>query len=250
LKVLGVADPPVFEPPEDIEFAASHFTGHPNRSNKAALLVNLKAFTGMPEITFWLEEKLGSVSLGEESTKRLQIKVSKDMISEANVARMGVPFNGTGWGQRAVLRAKAKSRDGKVVHAKCKVSFERPKGKDKFSDFYYEDLRRNVLGDVADDRIYINAGYKPHREIFGSTEEEFNKQLETNPVAQMRAATVLVETVVHHAASVNYGEGGNKGWQIEPTDPVTSFRTYLDERRMKLEPAVLRAIAPDLGNAN
>jgi hypothetical protein len=248
MKVIGVDDPPVFEPPEDIDFATSHFSGQPNRSNKAALLVNLNAFTGMPEITFWLEEKLGNVTLGDDGTKRIQIKVSKDMISEGNVARVGVPFHGTGWGQRAMLRAKAKRRDGKVVHAKCKVSFERPKGKDKFSDFYYEDLRRNVLGDVADDRIYINSGYRPHREIFGTTEEEFNKQLETNPVAQMRAATVLVETVVHHTASVNYGEGGNKGWEIEPSDPVTSFRTYLDERRMKLEPAVLRALAPELGN--
>ena len=246
LKVLGVDDPPVIQPPEDIEFSAAHFSGHPNRLNNAVLIVNLSAFNGLPEVTFWLEEKLGNVALGEESLKRLQIKVTKDLVSENNLARVPLLFKGTGWGQRAVLCAKAKRKDGKVAYAKCRLRFEQPKGKDKFSDFYYDDLRRNVLGDVADDKIYINAGYGPHREIFGITEDDFNRRLESNPIAQMRAAFVLVETVVHHTASVNYGEGGNKGWQIEPSDPVTSFRMYLDERRMKLEPSVLKALAPKL----
>jgi hypothetical protein len=246
LKVLGVDDPPVIQPPEDIEFSASHFSGYPNRLNKAVLIVNLNAFTGLPELTFWLEEKLGNVGLGEEALKRSQIKVTKDLVSENNLARVPVSFKGTGWGQRAVLCSKAKRKDGKVAYAKCRLIFERPKGKDKFNDFYYDDLRRNVLGDVAEDKIYINAGYGPHREIFGVTEDDFNRNLESNPIAQMRAAFVLVETVVHHTASTNYGEGGNKGWQIEPTDPVTSFRTYLDERRMKLEPSVLKALASKL----
>jgi hypothetical protein len=246
LKVLGVDDPPIIQPPEDIEFSASHFSGYPNRLNTAILIVNLNAFTGLPELTFMLEEKLGSVGLGDEALKRLQIKVTRDLVSENNLARVPVSFKGTGWGQRALLSAKAKRKDGKVAYAKCRLRFERPKGKDKFSDFVYDDLRRNVLGDVAENIIYINAGYSPHREIFGITLEDFNRNMESNPIAQMRAAFVLVETVVHHAASTNYGEGGNKGWQIEPTDPVTSFRTYLDERRMKLEPSVLKALAPKL----
>src|SRR5882724_1138956 len=41
LKVLGVDDPPVIQPPEDIEFSSSHFSGYPNRLNTAVLIVNL-----------------------------------------------------------------------------------------------------------------------------------------------------------------------------------------------------------------
>lgn len=247
LKVLGVSDPPIFVPPEDIDFAESRFAGQPNRLNKATLLVNLETFTGMPEITFWLEEKVGNVSLGESAEKRIQIKVSREMISEAPIARVNVSFNGTAWGQKAALRAKAKRKDGETVHAKCRLAFHRPKGDDKFSDFWYEDLGRNILGESAEDKIYVNAGYRPHQEIFGVTQEDFDLQLETNPVAQMRAVTVLVETVVHRTAADNYLAGGKNGWQLDPNDPLTNLRTYLDERRMKLEPLVLRALAPNLG---
>ncbi len=247
LKILGVSDPPIFVPPDDIEFAESRFAGQPNRLNKATLLVNLDAFTGFPEITFWLEEKVGSVSLGESVEKRIQIKVSKEMISEGSIARVNVSFNGTAWGQKAILRAKAKRKNGETVHAKCRLVFKRPKGNDKFSDFWYEDLDRNILGESAEDKIYVNAGYKPHQEIFGVTQEDFDSQLEISPVAQMRAVTVLVETVVHRTAAENYQAGGKNGWQLDTNDPLTNLRTYLDERRMKLEPLVLKALAPNLG---
>jgi archaellum component FlaG (FlaF/FlaG flagellin family) len=248
LTVLGVSDPPIFVPPEDIDFAESRFSGQPNRLNKATLLVNLEAFTGMPEITFWLEETLGNVSLEESAEKRIKVKVTETMVSEGLIARVNVSFNGTAWGQKAILRAKGKRKDGQTVRAKCRLVFHRPKGNDKFSDFWYEDLGRNILGESAEDKIYVNAGYRPHQEIFGVTQEDFDSQLESNPVAQMRAVTVLVETVVQRTAADNYQAGGKNGWQLDPNDPLTNLRTYLDERRMKLEPLVLKALAPYLGS--
>ncbi len=57
---------------------------------------------------------------------------------------------------------------------------------------------------------------------------------------------MLVETVVHHTASVSYLAGGAKGIQIDPADPVGSFRLYFEDRRMKLEPPLIRALAPNL----
>jgi hypothetical protein len=71
-----------------------------------------------------------------------------------------------------------------------------------------------------------------------------------DPIAQLRAASVLVETTVHHTASVSYVAGGAKGIQIDPADPVGSFRTYFEDRRMKLEPSLIRALAPDLGSSD
>ena len=65
LRILGVDDAPVLEPPKTLNSLLSATLAiQTDPSNNAALLVNLKAFTGYPEITFWLEETVGSVSLG------------------------------------------------------------------------------------------------------------------------------------------------------------------------------------------
>jgi hypothetical protein len=250
LRVLGVDDPPVLEPPEDIEFTAFRYAGDPNRpSNNAALLVNLNAFTGYPEITFWLEETVGSVSLGA-GVPRLEVKVCPEhRIAGGEVARVPVPFRATGWGQRAVLCAKAKRSDGKLAHAKCKLRFEHQPGDQKFSNFHYEDLDRAVLGDVAGDKLYINSGYALHRQIFGETEDDFNSRLETDLIAQVRAAAVLVETAVYHTATTRWQAGGKKGLHIDSDDPIGTLRPYLDESRIKLEPRLFRALAPEVGNS-
>lgn len=250
LEVLGVDDPPLFQPPEDIAFAAHRYSGDPNKSNKAILLVNLAKFSGLPEITFWLEESVGNISLGP-GTDRLQIKVKpEDRSSTQNIARVAIPFRASGWGQRATLCAKAKMSDGKLAHAKCKLKFEHQPGNEKFSNFHYEDLGRPVMGDVAHDKLYINSGYALHRQIFGDTEDDFNKRLEIDPIAQVRAATVLVETAVYHAATVKHQSGGAKGLHIDPDDPIGSLRPYVEESRMKLEPRVFKALAPEAaGNA-
>jgi hypothetical protein len=250
LRILGVDDPPLFEPPEDIDFTASRYSGDPNRpSNNAVLLVNLKAFSGYPEVTFWLEEVVGNVSLGSGG-ERIEVKVTAaHKIEGHEVARVPIPFRATGWGQRATLCAKAKRSEGKLAHAKCKIRFEHQQGDQKFSNFHYEDLGRLVMGDVAGDKLYVNAGYGLHRKIFGDTEDDFNSRLETDSIAQMRAVAVLVETTVYHTATTRYRAGGKKGLQIDPDDPIGTLRPYLEESRMKLEPRVLKALAPEIGSS-
>jgi hypothetical protein len=243
LRILGVDDQPVFESPEDIAFVAPRYSGDPNRAtNNAALLVNLNQFAGLPNVKFWLEEITGKVTLGDAGEK-LEVKVTTShKIADHNVARLVVPFGATGWGQHAVLRAEAKRKDGKFAQAKCKLKFERSQGDQKFKDFLYEDLDRPVLGDVAGDKIYVNSGYDLHRQIFGDTEEEFNKRLETDSMAQVRAVSVLVETAVFHTATTKHHAGGKKGLHIDPDDPIGSLRPYIDESKMKLEPKLYQAL--------
>jgi hypothetical protein len=242
LSILGVDDPPLFEPPEDIAFTAPRYSGDPNRArNNASLLVNLARFTGMPTVAFWLDEVVGSITLAGER-ESLDIKVdSAHMIAGHNVARLVISFSGTGWGQNAILRARARRGDGKIAEAKCRLKFER-KGDDKFSDFIYEDLERPVLGDVAGDKLYVNSGYSLHRQIFGETEDDFHRSLEIDPKAQTRAVSVLVETAVFHTATTKYQTGGKKGLHIDPDDPIGSLRPYLDESKMKLEPKIYQAL--------
>ncbi len=248
LQVLDVQDPPVFRPPENLEFTASRFSGDPNRQNTATLLVNLDAFTGMPEVTFWLEEAVGNIALGE-GTPRTQVKVSQvHLVTGWNVARVPVKFRGSGWGQRATLCAKAKRRDGQFAFAKCRLKFERQPGDERFRNFWYYDLDRPVLGDVAGDILYVNSGYALHRQIFGETQADFDERLEVDPIAQMRAAAVVVEVAVYHAATMKHMAGGASGLQIDPADPIGSLRSYVEESRMKLEPQVMRALAPEIAN--
>lgn len=243
LKILGVDDPPVFEPPEDIAFAAHRFSGDPNRQNNNAVLwVNLAAFAGMPQVSFSLSEIEGNISLGS-GQDRVIVQVAEDHLIEGRqIARLVVPFRATGWGQTAVLRARAQRTDGKMAEAKCKLRFERTEGDQKFSNFHYEDLERPVMGDVAGDKIYVNAGYALHRQIFGETEDDFNKSLEADPIAQLRAASVVVDAAVFHAATTKHQAGGKKGLHIDPDDPIGSLRPYLDQSRIKLEPKVYKAL--------
>jgi hypothetical protein len=242
LRILDVEEPPVFVPPDDIAFTALRYSGDPNRAkNNATLLVNLARFSGMPAISFWLEDAVGNVTLADEQ-KRIELKVdSSQVIAGHKIARVVVPFSGTGWGQNAVLRARTKCSDGKIAEAKTKLRFER-QGDDKFSDFIYEDLERDVLGDVAGDKLYVNSGYPLHREIFGQTQEDFHQRLESDSRAQTRAVSVLVETAVYHTATTRHQAGGKKGLQIDPDDPIGSLRPYLDESKMKLEPKIYEAL--------
>lgn len=242
LKILAVEDSPLFEPPEDVAFTAPRYTGDPSRTrNTASLLVNLDRFNGMPTVTFSLEEIVGKVTLGEG--ERLDVKITQAQVMAGyNVARIVVSFNATGWGQSANLRARTKCADGKIAEATCKLKFEKTQGDQKFSNFLYEDLGRQVLGDVAGDKLYVNSGYSLHREIFGKTEEEFHQSLEADPKAQTRAVSVLVETTVFHTATTRHQAGGKRGLQISPDDPIGSLRPYLDENKMKLEPKIYQAL--------
>jgi hypothetical protein len=191
---------------------------------------------------FPLEDIVGRVTLGEQAEK-IEIKVaSGQVIAGHHVARLVVPFSATGWGQSAVLRARAKRGDGKIAEAKCRLKFERTQGDQKFNDFLYEDLERPSLGEVAGDKLYVNSGYPLHRQIFGDTEEDFHRSLEADPKAQIRAVSVLVETAVFHAATTKHQAGGKKGLHINPDDPIGSLRPYIDESRMKLEPKIYQAL--------
>lgn len=240
-KVIGVVDPPIPQPPDDIAFSAHVYSGQPNRENNAFLLVNMKAFTGMPEISFSIEKRVGSVHFDTEQTERMKVKVTKDHITD-DLARIPIAFYGTGWGQHAEVVAKTKTTKGDTCYAKTKLKFERI-GSEKFSNFHYEDLQRPVLGDVAGDKLYINAGYPLHQEIFGPNEDTFNEALETDSVAQVRAAGVLVEAAVYYTATKKYIDGGAKGLSIDADDPIGSMRKYLEESRMKLEPQIIKALA-------
>ena len=242
--ISGVEDPPVTYIPESIEFGSHRYVGDPNRDNKAILLVNMAVFAGKPEISFKLEKIRGAITF-KDGTAELQVRVrDEDLVEDGKLARIVVTYRGTGWGQSAELRASGTLRDGTKCIAECKIAIVQQKETDKFGKIWYEDMRTPSLGDVVSDALYVNAGLPLHREIFGDTQEDFDEQLESNPVAQMRAATVLAEIVVYHTAQSLYKSGGKKGLHLD-TDPITSLRRYLDGSRRDLERQIVRKLAPE-----
>jgi len=244
IHIVDVQEPPVTYIPEFIEFGSQRYAGDPNRDNKVILLLNMKAFSGKPEVTFKLEKIKGDVTF-KDGTIELKVRVrDEDLSEDGKLARLVVTYRGTGWGQSASLHASAKLQTGTPCTAECKITIVQQKETDKFSKIWYENLRNPTLGDVISDALYINAWLPLHKEIFGETQEEFDEQLESNPIAQMRAASVLAEIVVYHTAQVRYREGGKRGLHLD-TDPITSLRTYLDASRKDLERQIIRKLAPE-----
>jgi hypothetical protein len=242
--VAGVEEPPVTYIPETIEFGSQRYAGDPNRDNKAILLVNTSVLSGKPEVVFKLDKIKGDITFKDGATE-LKVRVrDEDLSEDGKLARLVVTYRGTGWGQSASLTASSTTSIGVACSADTKIAIIQQKETDRFSKIWYEDLRNPTLGDVISDALYINAWLPLHKEIFGESQEEFDEQLETNPIAQLRAASVLAEIVVYHTAHSRYKEGGKNGLYLD-TDPITSLRTYLDASRKDLERQIIRKLAPE-----
>ena len=245
MEVVDVVEPQETLPPEDLEFRPARYNGKPNVENELVLLVNLSAFPGFPSVKFRIVSKEGAVSIGTERRDNLEIKVEKSsLMPGGSVAKVVVPYWGTAWGARAEIEAKAKRADGKHVFARCKVGFREARGPDQYENIYYELLGRRILGEVAGKNIHVNSEPPLHRQIFGDSQETFDRALEENTIAQMRVAAVVSDAVVYSVASTKYHAGGKKGLDLG-SDPVTGLRAFVEAKRYELEPKMVRAFVKE-----
>ncbi|HZT29206.1 MAG TPA: hypothetical protein VFA33_04945 [Bryobacteraceae bacterium] len=241
LEVTDVIEPQQTLPPDDLEFRPARYNGKPNVENQLVLLVNLSAFTGLPNIKFQIINREGAVSIGTVKTEKLEIKVERTwLMPGGNVAKVVVPYWGTAWGARAEIEAKAKRADGQHAIARCKVRFREERGPDYYENIWYDSLDRKVLGEVAGRNIHVNSNPQLHRQLFGDSQETFDQALEKNEIAQRRVATIISDAVVYAVASTKYQAGGEKGLDLGP-DPITGLRTFVEEKRYELEPKMVRA---------
>ena len=246
IRVVRVEPAPIFVPPENIEFSAPRFNGEPNKRNRAVLLVNLDVVPARSALEFELTNRLGNVTFADNKV-RLRMRIRPEhILTGHNVARVPITFEASGWGQKADLLANAFDGKGASFKASCSLRFERDQGDRKFSDFHYEDLGRTVLGDVAADKIYVNSGVPLHQIIFGHTQEDFDSKILGDPLAQMRAATVITESVAYATASAKFVNGGKKGLQVDPDDPIGSVRGFVESSKLKLEVKIVKALAPQI----
>jgi hypothetical protein len=228
-------------PPVDIEFRPAHYNGRPSVENHAVLLLNLDAFPGLPLVKFRVGTHEGAVSLGSDRLETLEIKVQRDfVIKGTRLAKTLLPYWATAWGSKATLEAKAKRSDGKTAVAVCKVDFREQSGKKQYEDILYEPLDRPVLGEAALRYIYVNSRPAFHRDLFGTTQETFDKALEESPIGQMRVASIVTDAVVYDVASKKYHKGGEKGLTIG-NEPISEVRAFVEAKRYELDSKIARA---------
>ena len=246
LEVVEVAEAQEISPPADVEFRPAHYNGRPNVENHAVLLVNLVAFPGMPVVRFRVGAHEGAVSLGTDRLESLEIKVHRDLVMKGTrVARILLPYWATAWGAKATIEAKAKRADGRNALSACKVDFREQSGKSQYEDILYEPLDHLVLGEAALRYIFVNSKPPLHRELFGNTQESFNKALEENPIGQMRVASIVTDAVVYDVASKKYHKGGDKGLTIG-IDPITEVRAFVEAKRYELDSKIAKAFLKDV----
>jgi hypothetical protein len=241
LQVTEVAEPPQIAVPTDIEFRPARYNGKPNIENQLVLLANLDAFVGMPTIKIRIVDREGAVTIGIERSERLEIKTQKDwVVPGTRIAKVIVPYWATAWGAKAEIEAKAKRADGTLAFARCKVGFREQPGLSQYEDIWYEPLDRPVLGEAAQRYIYVNSKPPLHRNIFGDSQETFERALEVDSIAQMRVASIVTDAVVYDVASKKYHKGGEKGLTIG-NEPITEVRAFVEEKRYKLDSKIVRA---------
>jgi len=246
LEVVGVSEAEEISPPTDIEFRPAHYNGRPNAENHAVSLVNLDAFPGMPSVRFRVGVHEGAVSLGMDRVEGLDIKVHRDSVMKGTrLARIVLPYWATAWGAKATIEARAKRSDGKTAFATCKVDFREQSGGKQYEDILYEPLDRPVLGEAAPRYIYVNSRPSFHRELFGNTQESFDKALEENPIGQMRVASIVTDAVVYDVASKKYHKGGDKGLTIG-NEPISEVRAFVEAKRYELDSKIAKAFIKDV----
>jgi hypothetical protein len=242
LEVTDVIELPQIPTLLDLEFRPVRYNGKPNIENQTVLLVNLEAFPGMPVIKFRILSSEGLVTVGPDRSQKFEVKAQREWIMQgSNIAKVVVPYWATAWGAKAEIEAKAKKTDGKLAVAKCKVDFREPSGSDKYEDFEYTSIGRQVLGEAAGKYIYVNSDPLVHQKLFGDSKETFEKALEADPVAQMRVAAIVADAVVYDVATKKYFTGGEKGLTISEQDPITAVREFVEAKRYELDSRIVRA---------
>lgn len=243
LQVEDVTTAPQIEPPLEMEFRPNESKGQPNKRNHAGLYVNLQAVPLGRKIDVSIVKSQGGILLFDLSGKKCQqlgIKLEPGhQIGKTNVARVPVPWCGSAWGQFARIIAETKTPAGKVATATCGLVIDQPEEGGLIKDVRYRDLGNQKSSDLVDGVIYINSSHSLNRSVFGATQEDYKKRVETDRTAQFRQCGIIVEQGVYRLAEELYIKDKLR---ILPTAPVTSIREFVDAKTHQFAPKLLNIL--------
>jgi len=228
--------------PEEMEFRPVEAHGQPSRVNVISLFVNASVIPVGRKIRVEIEKSYGAIGLIEGSEKRRSVAITfekEHLLPGTAVGRIGVRWQGSGWGQSASLHAETKSPGGKLARAEGRIILEEPEDEGGLiRDVKYKDLGSDKCSDLVNGIIYINSGHTLNRVVFGLNDSQYHDAIANKSVAQYRFASLVLEQAVYRLAEENH----TKGKLVLETDaPVTSLREFIDTHTQKFAPRILNA---------
>jgi hypothetical protein len=243
LEVTDVVAAPMVEPPLEMEFRPAESIGQPNKKHYAVLYVNLVAVPLGRKIEVSVVKSQGGIALLDENGKKsnsVTVRLEKlHQIPGSSVARVPIAWSGSGWGQFARIMAETKTPAGKVVTAIAALTLDQQDEGGLIKDIRYRPLGNQKCSDLVDGVIYINSDHTLNRAVFGATQEDYAKKMDSDRTAQYRACTVIIEQSVYRLAEDFYLK--NK-LLLVPTAPVTSMREFVDAKTHEFAPKLLKIL--------
>lgn len=185
-------------PPETMEFRPSMSLGRPGRRNNLVLYVNNVIISLGQVIRIRIVNRVGDVmlldSIGERFSE-VDVELSQPhLVHGQGVARILVPWNGTAWNQHATIEAKAEIA-GKLITAAAEIRLDEPDPKEGgfFKKVEYVELDEKAPSQYAAGTISVTTQDPLNRLVFGENQTEFDRHLLTEPLAQQRLASLLLE---------------------------------------------------------
>ncbi len=241
LDVLDVISPTVIIPPEVMEFRPQESRSQPGRLGSLALYVNVVRIQPGRKVRLETQRVHGSVGFveGGKVVAAVAVILQKEHVIEGtSVARIRIPWRGSGWGQSAIVKATTKLATGALVEAEGRILLEQPEETGGIiKDVKYRNLRNEKCSDLVDGVIYINSNHYLNRLVFGS-EMDYKDRLGNDHTAQFRFASLVLEQAVFRLAEDSYIRN-----QLPLNDraPVTSLREFIDQKTHQFAPKIVRA---------
>jgi hypothetical protein len=172
-------------------------------------------------------------------TLRLRID-AEHLLPGGCVARLSVPWRGSGWGQDARVLASTKLPGGGEVQADVHLLLDEQEeeGAGLIREIVYGPRSTDECAALADGVLYVNSRHPLNNSVLGRDHNEYAEKIATDFAAQHRLGVLLIEQGVYAAAEMQY----NKGRLTLGRVPVTNIRNFIDGHTMKLGQRIIRAL--------
>ncbi len=243
LEIEDVLPPFDVAPPESMEFRPKEIHGLPNRRNGASLFVNISVVPLGRKIKLDFDKVHGALSLLQEDKRvsAMTVTLSTEHVLRGGegVARIVVPWQGTGWGQSGTVVATTKLSDGRIVQGRGVIVIEEPEPEGGFvRDIKYRDLGPTKASDLVDGIIYIGSTHSLNRSVFGPDQASCDLRVKDDLTAQYRYAAIVVEQAVYSLAERSLLE--NKLGLGDA--PITNIRAFIDAHTHQFAPKILKIL--------
>lgn len=237
-------------PPESgIEFRPPFATSVPSRRGHLALIVDPTQVPLGCEILLSADGK-SAVRLINEKTGEDAISFSvtldaSHLIPGTAVSRIAVAFRGSGYGQKAVIRADCfVGATALFATAEVMIKETNPNPGGVFKKVEYRDLPGGMAKsasefDRSNGEIIVNRLHPINRSVFGADKISFEEAFENSIPAQSRLAEVIVDQCLYHTLATAHQNGQIS---LKQDDTIGAMRRKIDEFKYENAEPVYREL--------